>query len=131
MHYFSKNDILLYQINNINKIILSFFYFIVFFFLFVLSTRLGIQYLQLRLGSKLSLGLIYYLRFRIQTASYFPQSWVKKKNILIFYLADFHGRDWCIQGFHEKRFYNLHLSLFSYYFSLEMRLVRSKSKITK
>ena len=36
MHYFSKNDILLYQINNINKIILSFFYFIVFFLICII-----------------------------------------------------------------------------------------------
>ena len=35
---------------------------------------------KIRLGSKLSLGLIYDLSFWIQAASYFPQSWVKKKH---------------------------------------------------
>ena len=41
---------------------------------------------SLGLTSKLSLGLIYGLSFRIQAASYFPQSWVQKTG-LIFYLV--------------------------------------------
>ena len=57
---------------------------------------------KIRLRSKLSLGLIYDLSFRIQAASYFSQSWVQKTG-LIFYLADFHGRNWCILGFMRIR----------------------------
>ena len=53
-------------------------------------------------GSKLSLGLIFGLSFRIQSAFYFPQSWVQKTG-LIFYLADFHGRNWRILGFSENK----------------------------
>ena len=49
-------------------------------------------------GLKLSLDLIYDLSFRIKAASYFPQSWIKK-NGLIFYLADFHCRNWRIPSF--------------------------------
>ena len=57
---------------------------------------------KIRLGSKLSLGLIYGLSFRIQAASYFPQSWVQKTG-LIFYLADFYARNWRIPGFIRTR----------------------------
>ena len=130
MHYFSKNDILLYQINNINKIILSFFYFIVFFSYLYYPPDLA--YSIYNYGSDQScrwaLFTTWGSEFKLHLIFHIVEL---KKNILIFYLADFHSRNWCIQGFHEKRFYNLHLSLFSYYFSLEMRLVRSKSKITK
>ena len=38
------------------------------------------------------------------------QSWVKKSG-LIFYLADFHGRNWCIPGFYENK--TQYLALFS------------------
>ena len=62
------------------------------------------------LGSKLSLGLMYGLSFRIQTTLYFPQSWVQKTG-LIFYLADFHGRNWLIPGFDEN--ITQHWALFS------------------
>ena len=48
---------------------------------------------KIRLWSKLSLGLIYGMSFLIQAASYFQQSLVQKTGI-IFYLADFHGRNW-------------------------------------
>ena len=47
---------------------------------------------EIRLGSKLSLDLIYGLSFRIKAASYFPQSWIQKTG-LIFYLADLNGRN--------------------------------------
>ena len=57
---------------------------------------------KIRFGFKLSLGLIYGLSFRIQTTSYFPKSWVHKTG-LIFYLADFHGRNWRIPGFYENK----------------------------
>ena len=50
--------------------------------------------------SKLSLGLIYGLSFWFQ-ASYFRQSWVQKTGLL-FYLVDFHGRNWRIPGFYEN-----------------------------
>ena len=56
---------------------------------------------EIRVGSKLSLGLIYGLSFRIQAASYFPQSWVQKPGV-IFYLADFHGKDRRIPGFYKN-----------------------------
>ena len=51
------------------------------------------------------------LSFRIQAVSYFTQSWVKK-NGLIFYLEDFHGRN-CrrIPGFDENK--TQHYALFS------------------
>ena len=57
---------------------------------------------KIRLGAKLSLGLIYALSFCIQTASYIAQSWVQKTGLL-FYLADFHGRNWRIPGFYENK----------------------------
>ena len=57
---------------------------------------------KIRLGSTLSLGLIYGLRFGIQAASYFPQSCVQITG-LIFYLADFHVWNWCIQGFEQNK----------------------------
>ena len=60
------------------------------------------KFVKIRLGSKLSLGLIYGLSFRIQDASYFPQSFELKKTGLIFYLADFHGSNWRIPGFYEN-----------------------------
>jgi len=60
--------------------------------------------------AKLLLGLIYGLSFWIQAASYFPQSWAQK-TCLIFYLADFHGRNWCIPGFYENK--TQHWALFS------------------
>ena len=47
-------------------------------------------------------GLIYGLSFRIQAASYFPQSWVQQTG-LIFYLADFHGRNRRIPDFDENK----------------------------
>ena len=57
---------------------------------------------KIRFGSKLSLGL-YGLSFRIQAASYFPQSWVQKTG-LVFYLADFDGyRNWHIPSFYENK----------------------------
>ena len=56
------------------------------------------------------LGLVYGLSFWIQAASHFPQSWVKKKTGLIFYLADFYGWNWRIPGYSEN---NSTLSLFS------------------
>ena len=77
---------------------------------------LGIQSLRFKkirkiwLGSKLLLGLIYCLSFWIQNASYFPQSWVQK-NSLIFYLADFHGRNWCIPSFYENKTQHMNLIL--------------------
>ena len=43
-----------------------------------------------KLGAKLSLGLIYALSFRIQAASYFPQSWVLKTELGTF--------EWWISG---------------------------------
>ena len=56
---------------------------------------------KIRLGSKLSLGFIYGLSFRIQAAYYFSQFWVQKTG-LTFYLADFHARNWRISGFYEN-----------------------------
>ena len=57
---------------------------------------------KIRLGFNLSLNLIYDLSFRIKAASYFPQSWVHYTG-LIFYLVDFHGRNWRIPGFDENK----------------------------
>ena len=68
------------------------------------------KFWKIRLGSKLSLGLIYGLSFQIQAASYFPQSWVQKTE-LIFYLADLHSRNWRIPGFYENK--TQHWALFS------------------
>ena len=65
---------------------------------------------EIRLSSKLSLDLIYGLSFRIKAASYFPQSWIQNTG-LILYLADFHGRNWCILSFYENN--NQHWALFS------------------
>jgi len=56
------------------------------------------------------LGLIYGLRFQIQGASHFQQSLVQKTG-LIFYLVDFHGRNWRIPGFDENKIQ--HSALFS------------------
>ena len=50
--------------------------------------------------NKLLFGLIYGLSFRIQAASYFPQSWVHKT-----------GRNWRIPGFDENK--TQHWALFS------------------
>ena len=66
-----------------------------------LSSRFK-KFEKILLESKLSLGLIYGLSFRIQAASYFPESWVQKTG-LIFYLVDFHGRNCRIQGFDENK----------------------------
>ena len=66
-----------------------------------LSSRLK-KFEKILLESKLSLGLIYGLSFRIQAASYFPESWVQKTG-LIFYLVDFHGRNCRIPGFDENK----------------------------
>ena len=66
-----------------------------------LSSRLK-KFEKILLESKLSLGLIYGLSFRIQAASYFPESWVQKTG-LIFYLVDFHGRNCRISGFDENK----------------------------
>ena len=41
--------------------------------------------------------LIYDLSFRIQAAFHFQKTWVQKTG-LIFYLTDFHGRNWRIPG---------------------------------
>ena len=60
------------------------------------------KFVKIRLESKLSLGLIYGLSFRIQAASYFPPSWIQKTD-LIFYLVDFHGRNWRIPSFYENK----------------------------
>ena len=68
------------------------------------------KFMKIRLKSKLSLGLIYGLSFWIQAASYVPQSWGKKTG-LIFYLADFHARNWHIPGFYENK--TQHWDLFS------------------
>ena len=65
---------------------------------------------KIRYRSKLSLGIIYGLNFRILTASYFPQSWVQKTG-LIFYLADFHWRNWYIPAFYKNK--TQHWALFS------------------
>ena len=65
---------------------------------------------KIRFGSKLSLDLIYRLSFRIQAEFYISQSWVQKTG-LISYLADFHGRNWCIPGFCENK--TQHWALFS------------------
>ena len=43
-------------------------------------------------------------------ASYFPKSWVKKTGF-IFFLVDFHGRNWRILGFYENKIQ--HWALFS------------------
>ena len=51
---------------------------------------------KIRLGSKLMLGLIYGLSFRIQASSYFTQSWVQKTGLIKIYLVDFHGWNWRI-----------------------------------
>ena len=51
---------------------------------------------------RFALGLIYGLSNRIQAAFYFPQSWVQNTG-LIFYSADFHGRNWRIPGFYENK----------------------------
>ena len=42
--------------------------------------------------------------FKIQAASYFPMSWIKKKNRLIFYLAKFYVWNWRILVFMRTRF---------------------------
>ena len=60
------------------------------------------KYGKIRLGSKLSLGLIYGLSFRFQAASYFSESLVQKTG-LIFYLADFHGKNWSIPSFYKNK----------------------------
>ena len=39
------------------------------------------------------------------STAYFPQSWVLKTG-LIFYSADFHGRNWRIPGFDENKTYS-------------------------
>ena len=57
---------------------------------------------KIRLGSKLSLGLIDGLSFRIQTASYFPQSWVKKTALYNIW-GIFHDWNWLIPGFDENK----------------------------
>ena len=67
----------------------------------VLSPRFK-KFGEIRLGSKLSLDLIYGLSFRIKAASYFPQSLIQKTG-LIFYLADFHGKNWRIPSFYENK----------------------------
>ena len=48
------------------------------------------------------LDLIYGLSLRIKAASYFLESWVQKTG-LIFYLVDFHGRNWHIPSFYENK----------------------------
>ena len=48
--------------------------------------------------------------FGFKLQSYFPQSLVPKTG-LIFYLADFHGRNWRIPGFYENK--TQHWALFS------------------
>ena len=61
---------------------------------------------KIRLESNLSLDLIYGLSFRIQAASFILHSWVQKTE-LIFYLADFHGRNWALfsNKTNQGRFY--------------------------
>ncbi len=60
------------------------------------------KFKKIRLRSILSLDFIYGLRFRIQAACYFPQSWVQKTGFIL-YLLDFHGRNWRIPGFCENK----------------------------
>ena len=50
------------------------------------------------------------LSFRIQAASYCPQSWVQRTG-LIFYLANIHSKNWRIPGFYENK--TQHWALFS------------------
>ena len=57
---------------------------------------------KIRVGYKLSLALIYGLSFRIQAASN-----LSSKTGLIFYLADFHGRNWPIPDFYMRTRLNI------------------------